>query len=62
MCLYIPLINFCMAEQVFMTLGMYIMTYFLNPSHQFVCIYVYHHIVARQRLGTNVTAATKTRQ
>jgi hypothetical protein len=39
---------------------MYIMAYFLNPSHQSVCLYVYPHIAARQRIGKNVTAATNT--
>jgi hypothetical protein len=34
--------------------------YFINPSHQSVCLYVYPLIVARQRLGKNVTAATNT--
>jgi hypothetical protein len=48
-----------------MKLGMYIMTpesistaYFINPSHQSVCLYVYSPIVVKQRLGKNVTAAT----
>jgi hypothetical protein len=52
---------------IFMKLGMYIMApepmsmaYFLNPSHQSVCLYVYPPIVAKQRLGKNVTAATYT--
>jgi hypothetical protein len=56
-------INLLMAEPIFMKLGMHIMApepiwtaYFINASHQFVCLYVY---VARQRLGKNVTAATK---
>jgi hypothetical protein len=32
--------------------------YFTNPSLQSVCLYMYvTHIVARQRLGKNVTAA-----
>jgi hypothetical protein len=35
--------------------------YFINPSHQSVCLYVYLLIVACQRLGTNVTAVTNTR-
>jgi hypothetical protein len=35
--------------------------YFINPSHQSVCLYVYLPIVARQRLGRHVTAATNTR-
>jgi hypothetical protein len=34
--------------------------YYINPSHQSVCIYVYPLIVARQRLGKKVTAATNT--
>jgi hypothetical protein len=28
--------------------------YSINPSHQSVCLYVYPHIVARQRLGKHV--------
>jgi hypothetical protein len=47
---------------MFMKLGMYIMApepistvYFINTSHQSMCLYVY---VARQRLGENVTART----
>jgi hypothetical protein len=34
--------------------------YFINPSHQSVCLYVNLPIVARQELGKNVTAATNT--
>jgi hypothetical protein len=34
--------------------------YFINPSHQSVCLYVYPPIVARQQLGKNVTASTNT--
>jgi hypothetical protein len=34
--------------------------YFMNPSHQSVCLYLYPAIVARQRLGKNITAATNT--
>jgi hypothetical protein len=56
-----------MPEPIYMKLGMYIMTsepistaYFINPSHQSVCLYVYLPIVARQRLGGNVTTATNT--
>jgi hypothetical protein len=63
----IPLINFCMAKPFFMKLGMYIMApepistaYIINPSHQYVRPYVYPTIVARQRLGKSVTAATNT--
>jgi hypothetical protein len=48
-----------------MKLGMYFMalapistTYYINPSHQFVCLYVYLLIVVGQPLGKNVTAAT----
>jgi hypothetical protein len=48
------------------------MAYFINPSHQSVCLYAYPlivarqrpgnnpPIVARQRLGKNVTVATNT--
>jgi hypothetical protein len=48
-----------------MKLGMYIMApepistaYFINPSHQSVCLFVYPLIVARQRPSKNDTAAT----
>jgi hypothetical protein len=48
-----------------MKLGMYTVApeaistaYFINPSHQSVCLYVYPTIVARQRLWKNVTQAT----
>jgi hypothetical protein len=34
-------------------------TYFINASHQSVCLYVY---VARQRLGKKPTAATNTHE
>jgi hypothetical protein len=34
--------------------------YFINPSDQSECLYVYPPIVARQRLGKHVTAATNT--
>jgi hypothetical protein len=47
-CLYIPHINFRMAEPVFMKLGMYIMApelisteCFINPSLNSVCLRVY---------------------
>jgi hypothetical protein len=50
-----------------MNLGMHIMlpepisaAYFGNPSHHFVYLYVYPSLVARQRLGKNVTATTNT--
>jgi hypothetical protein len=56
-----------MPEPIFMKLGMYIMTpepismaYFINPSHQSVCLYVYPLIVAMQQLSKNVTTATNT--
>jgi hypothetical protein len=46
-----------MSEPMFIKLGMYIMApepilaaYFINPSSQSVCLYVYH-IVAMQRHG-----------
>jgi hypothetical protein len=52
-----PLFNFWMPEPVFMEFSMYLMApepismaYFLNPSHQCVCLYVYPPIIARQRL------------
>jgi hypothetical protein len=35
--------------------------YFINLSHQSVCLYEFHTIVARQRLGKRVAAATNTR-
>jgi hypothetical protein len=35
-------------------------TYFLNPFYQFVYLYVYPLLIARQRLGRNVTAAANT--
>jgi hypothetical protein len=50
-----------------MKLGVYIMAsepistaYFINPSHQSVCLYVYPPIVARQRLGRHVPVAVNT--
>jgi hypothetical protein len=59
--------NIRMPEPIFMKLGMYILAlepisaaYFINPFHQSVCVYVYSLIVARQRLGKNVNAATNT--
>jgi hypothetical protein len=55
------------AEPIFMKLGTHIMAtepistaYFINPSNLSVCLYVYPLIVARQRLGRNVTAAMNT--
>jgi hypothetical protein len=62
-----PPIKFRMAEPFFMKLGTYIMApelisaaYFINPSHQSVCLYMYPTIAARQRLRINVNAATNT--
>jgi hypothetical protein len=50
-----PPVNFWMAEPIFMRLGMHIMApdsistvYFIWPSNQSVCLYVYLPIVARQ--------------
>jgi hypothetical protein len=34
--------------------------YFINPSHQSVCLYVCTLIIARQLLGKSITAATNT--
>jgi hypothetical protein len=69
-CLYVcesPPINFWMPEPIFMKPGMYIMApepismaYFINPSHQSLCLYVYPPNVAKQRLGKNVTATKNT--
>jgi hypothetical protein len=60
-------INFRMCEPIFMKLRMYIMApepnstaYYIIPSHQPLCLYVYHSLVARQRLGKNFTTATNT--
>jgi hypothetical protein len=62
-----PSINYCMPVPIFMKLGIYIMTsepistaYSVNPSQQSVQLYVCSPIVARQRLGKNVIAATNT--
>jgi hypothetical protein len=56
-----------MPESVFMKLDMCIMApepisvaYLINPSHQFVCLYLYPPIVARQQLSKNITAAMNT--
>jgi hypothetical protein len=66
-CLNITHMNFRMAEPVFTKLGIYIMApqpistaYFINPSHQSVCMHVNPFIIPRQRFGENVTAATNT--
>jgi hypothetical protein len=69
-----------MPGPIFMKLGVYntapeplSTAYFINLSHQYVCLYVNPLIIARQRLGKNpptvsrqglgknITAATKTR-
>jgi hypothetical protein len=34
--------------------------YFINPSHQSVCLYVYPAIFHRQRFGKKTTAGTNT--
>jgi hypothetical protein len=56
-----------MPEPVFMQLGVYIMApelistaYFINTSYQSVYLFVYSPVVARQRLGKNITSATNT--
>jgi hypothetical protein len=36
------------------------MAYFINPTHQSVCLYVYPPIIARQQLSRNITAAMNT--
>jgi hypothetical protein len=68
-CLYVcefrPPLKFRIPEPVFMKPGIYIMAsvpiwtaYFINTSHQSVCLGAYD---ARQLLGKNVTAAMNTR-
>jgi hypothetical protein len=37
------------------------MEYFINPSHQSVCLYMQPPIIAEKRLGKHVPAATNTR-
>jgi hypothetical protein len=56
-----------LAGPVCIELGMYIMApepnstaYYINSSHQSVCLYVYPLIVGRHLLGKNVIAATNT--
>jgi hypothetical protein len=60
--------NFRMAEPIFMKLSMFNMApesistaYFINPSHQSLCLYVYLFVVARQLFGKHVTAEMNTR-
>jgi hypothetical protein len=43
-----------------MTPGPISTAYFINPSHQSVCLYVYPLIFTRQRLGKIITAAMNT--
>jgi hypothetical protein len=57
-----------MAEHIFLKFDMYITAlepfptaYFINPTHQSVCLYVDPLLVARQQLDKNVTAATDIR-
>jgi hypothetical protein len=54
-----------MPEPIIMKLAMYIMApepismvYFINPSHQSVCLYGYPPIIATQQLSKKVTMAT----
>jgi hypothetical protein len=61
-----PPINFLTPQSIFIKHGMYIMTlepnsltYFINPSHHTVSVCV-PPVIARQRLGKNVSAATNT--
>jgi hypothetical protein len=56
-----------MPEPNFMKLGIYIMApepisavYFINSSHESVCLYVYLPVVARQQLGKNFATVTNT--
>jgi hypothetical protein len=63
-----PLINLWTPEPIFMKLGTYITapepisTALLKyPSHQYVCLYVYPPIVARQQLGKNPPIVAKQR-
>jgi hypothetical protein len=62
-----PFNNFQMSEPIFMKLGMHTMAlepiptaYFINHSHRSLCLHVYPPIIARQRLGINVTSGTNT--
>lgn len=34
--------------------------HFINPFHQFVCLYLYPHVIARQRLYNLVPSSTST--
>jgi hypothetical protein len=53
-----------MAESISMKLCIYVIAlepistpYFINPSHQSVCLYAYPLIVARPWLGRKITTA-----
>jgi hypothetical protein len=66
MCVCVSPIDFWIPKRIFIKLRMYIMAsdpvsvaHFTNPSHQPVSVCV-SPIVARQRLGKHVTAATNT--
>jgi hypothetical protein len=66
-CLCFLHINLWKSEPIFMKLGICVMvpkpipsTYYINPSHQSVCLYVHPPIVAKQQLGKTDTAATNT--
>jgi hypothetical protein len=57
LCIPSPFITFCVPEYMFVKLGMYIIerglisvVYFLNPSHQSVCLYVDPSAFDRQGL------------
>jgi hypothetical protein len=61
LCVYPPpLNNFWMPCYVIMAREPVSTTYFINPSHQSLCLYVYSFIVVGERLGKTVTAATNT--
>jgi hypothetical protein len=71
LCVYAPTpkINFYVPEIIFMKHGMYIKepepisaAYFINLSHQSVCLYVYPPLLDRQLLSNYVTAAMNTHE
>jgi hypothetical protein len=66
-CLCTPRVKLWLTEPVFKKRDMYIVepepistAYFINTSHQSVCLYVYPFIIARQRYVKNFTDATNT--
>jgi hypothetical protein len=67
-CVCVPQMNFWTAEPVNETwyehhgACAHLNGVLKKPFHQSVCLYVYPTMVARQRLGKNVTAETNTRQ